>query len=128
VVLVHDAARCCLPETTIARVLDGVAQWGAATAAIPAFDALVCSDGESFGEPVSRENVWSVQTPQGFRLGDLRQAHRQAKAENVQALDDASLVRRNRPVRLVMGDRLNVKVTTQEDLDFVEHLMAKGVV
>lgn len=115
-VLVHDAARCCLSQEVIARVLAGVAKHGAVTAAVPVVDSLCrVSDGriESY---VDRASAWSIQTPQGFLGNELLEAHRSAVAEGLEALDDAALVARIRPVSVVLGDRLNIKITQPEDL------------
>lgn len=119
-VLVHDAARCCVSGDVVHRVLQGVAQHGAAIAAVRVLDATCRVDAAGqVMEYVDRESLWSVQTPQGFLLGDLLRAHREAQQDGVSALDDASLVARIRPVRTVLGDRVNIKVTEPSDLRLV---------
>jgi 2-C-methyl-D-erythritol 4-phosphate cytidylyltransferase len=120
-VLVHDAARCCVTSDVVDRVLRGVEEYGAATAAVRVVDSTCRVDvAGHLAEYVDRESLWSVQTPQGFLLSDLMRAHQEAKREGVVALDDASLVARIRPVRAVVGDRLNIKVTEPGDLKLVE--------
>jgi 2-C-methyl-D-erythritol 4-phosphate cytidylyltransferase len=61
-------------------------------------------------------------------MQDIVAAHEAAVREGVEGLDDASLVVRLRPVALVLGDRLNIKVTTPEDLELARVLVANGVV
>ena len=115
-VLIHDAARCCLPHQVVRRVVEGVYKHNAVTAAIPVPDSLgTVSDGvvNSF---VDRRNVWAIQTPQGFWLDDLQAAHDTAKNDGFVALDDASVVARIREVRVIEGDRRNIKVTHPQDL------------
>lgn len=115
-VLVHDAARCCVSIDVVRRVVAGVNEYGAVTAAIPVPDSLgSVSDGvlRSF---VDRSNVWAIQTPQGFRLMELSRAHHAASEEGFIALDDASVVARIREVRVVEGDRRNIKITHRQDL------------
>jgi 2-C-methyl-D-erythritol 4-phosphate cytidylyltransferase len=120
-VLVHDAARCCVTSDVVDRVVRGVEEYGAATAAVRVLDSTCRVDMVgNLAEYVDRDALWSVQTPQGFLLGDLVRAHEEAKREGVIALDDASLVARIRPVRAVVGDRLNIKVTEPGDLKLVE--------
>jgi 2-C-methyl-D-erythritol 4-phosphate cytidylyltransferase len=116
VVLVHDAARCCLAQALVGDVVAGVAQYGAVTAAIPVSDALSRVTAGALEESVSREALWSIQTPQGFLLSDLRDAHQEAALSAVSAPDDATLVARRRSVHVVHGDRLNIKVTHPDDL------------
>jgi len=120
-VLVHDAARCCVSSGVINRVVDGVREYGAVTAAVKVIDTTCAVEAtQTIVNYVDREALWSVQTPQGFILGDLLQAHREAHRDGITALDDASLVARLRPVRVVPGDRLNVKVTEPADLRLVQ--------
>jgi 2-C-methyl-D-erythritol 4-phosphate cytidylyltransferase len=116
VVLVHDAARCCVTQDVIGRVVQGVAEHGAVTAAVPIFDALSRAENGTLTTYVDREALWSIQTPQGFLVRDLVAAHAAAESGGTQAQDDAALVARVRPVHVVMGDRLNIKVTHPDDL------------
>jgi 2-C-methyl-D-erythritol 4-phosphate cytidylyltransferase len=121
-VLVHDAARCCVSREVIHRVVEGVRAYGAVTAGVPVPDTLTkVRDGE-IASIVDREDVWSVQTPQGFLLEELRSAHFAAVADNFTGTDDASLVARLRPVRMVLGDRLNIKVTHPHDLAVIARI------
>lgn len=115
-VLVHDAARCCITAEVVARVVQGVARYGAVTAAIPVPDSLCKVSEGAISSFVDRDDVWAIQTPQGFLLGELRGAHFAANVDGFVALDDASVVARIRDVRVVAGDRLNIKVTHPHDL------------
>jgi len=119
VVLVHDAARCCISRDLISRIVEGTDRLGAVTAAVPVVDAMVRVIDGMTQEVVSREGVWNVQTPQGFHMGDLLRAHERAEDDGVSAMDDAALVRTVRPVHVVLGDRKNIKITTPEDLELV---------
>lgn len=122
-VLVHDAARCCVSSDVVRRVVEGVAHFGAVTAAIPVPDSLSRVSEGVMTESVDRSNVWAIQTPQGFYLEELRSAHSAATVDNFVALDDASVVARFRPVRVVEGDRLNIKVTHPQDLKVAEEIV-----
>ncbi|HTN99092.1 MAG TPA: 2-C-methyl-D-erythritol 4-phosphate cytidylyltransferase, partial [Microthrixaceae bacterium] len=65
------------------------------------------------GDPVDRDSVRAVQTPQGFRAGVLREAH----AGGGDATDDAALVELlGYQVSLVDGERSNLKLTERVDL------------
>ncbi len=125
-VLVHDAARCCLPTDVVRRVVDGVYEHGAVTAAVTVPDALsIVTDGV-VRSSVDRGNVWAIQTPQGFWLDELRLAHLAANADGFVALDDASIVARAREVRVVEGDRRNIKVTHPQDLAVAVQMCREG--
>jgi 2-C-methyl-D-erythritol 4-phosphate cytidylyltransferase len=124
-VLVHDAARACLTHEVVARVLEGIAQHGAVTAAVPVVDSLCRAEEGVIANHVDRANLWAIQTPQGFVLQDLLAAHRQAAGQGIEALDDAALVARLRVVRVVEGDRLNIKVTQPGDLPIAQMISNK---
>jgi 2-C-methyl-D-erythritol 4-phosphate cytidylyltransferase len=116
-VLVHDAARCHVTEELITRVVNGVRDFGAVTAGVRVIDSVCRADsGGVISAYLDRDSLWAVQTPQGFLLQDLLQAHREAHKDRLSALDDAALVARLRPVQMVHGERSNIKITEPGDL------------
>ena len=128
-VLIHDAARCLVDAATIRRVLESVEAHGSGIAAVPTVDTIKrVTDGLLVEETLQRDALWAVQTPQGFRRDWIEQAHAQAEREGFLGTDDASLAERaGFPVRLVMGDRHNLKLTTPEDIAMAEvYLRGEG--
>ncbi len=121
VVLVHDAARPLLPEDVVERVVTAIGEgWDAAVPALPLADTLKRAEGEAVVETVDRTGLYAAQTPQAFLAASLRRALGAAG----DATDCAGLVEAaGGRVRLVEGDRRLVKVTTLEDLAFVEALL-----
>lgn len=120
-VLIHDAARPFLSAEIIQAMQAAVLETGAATVALPVADSLVRANGDHWQEAVSRDHLWAVQTPQGFRRTLLLEAHAQARAEGFAATDDAGLVARlGHAVRLVRGDARLFKVTAAGDLALAE--------
>ena len=103
----------------IDAVLDGVIQFGAAVISTPVSDTVKETNAQGFAvRTPDRASLRAVQTPQGFRLGEILEAYDWAERENVAATDDASLYeKRFGPVLLVTtpGAGRNVKMTTQED-------------
>jgi 2-C-methyl-D-erythritol 4-phosphate cytidylyltransferase len=126
-VLIHDAARCCVSSQVIARVLAGVVQHGAASAAVKIVDSLCRAEHGVVKGYVERDNLWAIQTPQGFRMADILGAHRHAEQHQISALDDAGLVAHLRPIYLVDGDRFNIKVTEPSDLPIAVNIVSHGV-
>jgi 2-C-methyl-D-erythritol 4-phosphate cytidylyltransferase len=65
-----------------------------------------------------------AQTPQAFELGLIRTAHEKARLERFVGTDDAMLVERlGRKIRIIPGSRLNMKITTPEDLALAEGIL-----
>ncbi|MDA8233922.1 MAG: 2-C-methyl-D-erythritol 4-phosphate cytidylyltransferase [Clostridia bacterium] len=127
VVLIHDGARPLVDEGIIHRVLDGARRYGAVSCGVPVKDTIKMVDGDGFvSSTPDRSLLWSIQTPQGFRLELLMEAHNQALKEGLLGTDDAMLVERmGQPVKVVLGSYDNIKVTTPEDLAAAEAIIAR---
>jgi len=122
-VLVHDAVRPFVPTSVIEEVIASAQAHGAAVPAVPVADTLRRAEGGVFGETVPREGLYLVQTPQGFRRALLEDAYARA---TVEVTDDAALVQAlGHPIRLVVGDRANVKLTTPDDWALAEALWGR---
>jgi 2-C-methyl-D-erythritol 4-phosphate cytidylyltransferase len=115
-VAVHDAARPCLAEAWIDAVFAAAAKTGAAILATPIVGTIKRASGNrTIEETVPRDALWEAQTPQVFRRDLLVEAYARRGPES--ATDDAQLVERlGRPVTLVPGSPMNLKITTKDDL------------
>jgi 2-C-methyl-D-erythritol 4-phosphate cytidylyltransferase len=127
-VLLHDAARPLLSPTLVSRCLEALHRYDAVTPAVPSSDTLVevAADGTIAAVP-ERARLRRVQTPQGFRVGVLREAHARAVADPAfEPTDDCSVVRRylpHVPVAVVAGDAQNFKVTEPLDVLLADRLL-----
>ncbi len=118
-VLIHDAARPLVSAPLISRVVDALAEYPAVFPALPVSDTLR----RATGEIVSREGLFLAQTPQGFHFPAILAAHRQFAAMPV--TDDIALAEQaGLAVGRVAGERENVKLTTPDDLSFMERLLS----
>lgn len=126
-VLVHDGARCLVTADVIQRCMVSVEKCGTGVAAVPVTDTIkTVSDANIALDTPNRASLRAVQTPQGFKVDLLRQAHEQAQRDGFLGTDDASLVERlGVPVQLTEGSRRNIKLTTPEDLLMAEAFFAE---
>ena len=116
-VAVHDAVRPFFSHATFERVLQAAAEFGAAVPVTPMVETVHRIEDRFIRGTPDRSELISAQTPQCFRLGILREALERARAEGTPGTDDAGLVARcGHPVRIVDGDRFNMKITQPEDL------------
>lgn len=118
-VLIHDAARPFVSSAVISRVIKAAKRWGAAVAAVATKDTLKAAQRRGrqlfVDYTLPRELIWRVQTPQVFRRGLIIRGHKAVKNKDV--TDDAYLVERlGHKVALVLGDYVNIKITTPEDI------------
>ena len=124
VVLVHDAARPLTPPEVVRRVVAAVRSGlSAVIPVLPVADTVKrVDDGGVVTGNVDRSPMRAVQTPQGFRAGDLVRAY-DGVADAL--TDDAGLVEAlGGPVHTVDGDPEAFKVTTAWDLRIAELLIA----
>jgi 2-C-methyl-D-erythritol 4-phosphate cytidylyltransferase len=125
IVLVHDAVRPLIDAATIERIIDAVAEFGAAIVGLPAVDTIKHVERTAHGALVTatipREFVVLAQTPQGFRFGLLKRAFVEANADGFVGTDEASLAERaGIPVAVVPGSQVNLKITQAGDLELAE--------
>lgn len=115
-VLVHDGARPFVSQETIDFVIAAAVGVGAAVACVPVKNSIRQVEGTE-SRNIERENLYSVQTPQGFKKSILMEAYEAAFADGYYGTDDAGLVERiGQPVELVRGKYDNIKITTKEDM------------
>jgi 2-C-methyl-D-erythritol 4-phosphate cytidylyltransferase len=126
-VLVHDAARAFAPAALVGQVIDAVrAQHPAVVPGLAVVDTVKRVGADVGGArpvlgTVPREELVTVQTPQGFGRALLERAHASGAAraddEAVAASDDAGLVEAlGEPVWVIAGDVRAAKITTAADL------------
>ncbi|MFP6702435.1 MAG: 2-C-methyl-D-erythritol 4-phosphate cytidylyltransferase [Planctomycetaceae bacterium] len=122
-VAIHDAARPLIASKWIDDVFAAAMVDGAAIPAVRVASTLKreAADG-TIDSTVAREGLWAAQTPQVFRRDLLVEAY--AKRGDLVATDEAQLVEQlGHGVRLVPGSPMNIKITTQEDLDMARALL-----
>lgn len=120
--LVHDAARPCLGQGELLRMLAALASHDVGgILAVPVADTLKRADAAGYIQATEpREHLWQAQTPQMFRHGLL--LHALGRTGNV--TDEAGAVEAlGLKPKLVQGSTTNLKVTYPEDLQLAETIL-----
>jgi len=133
IVAVHDGVRPLLTENMIRDMFDKAEDCPALIPVVPCVDTMkvlqkkVWDDGSETlsaisGQSVDRSVLYGAQTPQIFHSELLKAAYDQAY--DTAFTDDASVVEKyGKSLSYVMGERLNIKITTSEDLVLAEAVM-----
>jgi len=127
-VAIQDAARPCTSASLIAATIEAARQFGAAVAAQPVADTIKESrDGQWVERTLDRSRLWTVQTPQTFRVEVIRRALAEVNQRHVFVTDDTAACELiGQPVKLIVRHLPNPKVTRPDDLPYIEWLLRQG--
>ena len=128
VIVTHDAVRPFLTHRIIEENVDAAIKYGACDTVIPATDTIVESaDGKMITSIPDRTKMFQGQTPQSFRLKELKRVLSSLTEEEKAILTDACKIFsiKNKDVYMVEGEVFNIKITYPYDLK-VAHTLLKG--
>lgn len=122
---VHDGARPLVTSSAITTCARVAAANGAATLARPITDTVKRCDADNIvTEPVDRNGLWAMETPQIFHASLLRQAYEAVLSRGDLVTDEVSAVQAiGRPVMAVASEHPNLKITYPADLDLASMLI-----
>ncbi len=123
IVAIHDGVRPCIKPEHIEKTVKKAMETGAAALGCPVTDTLKKVDENGIiTHTVNRQGLWAIQTPQVFEKELLLKAYNEGNTDN--ATDDCMLLESiGVKVAMVKGDRTNIKVTMQEDIDIVSSVL-----
>lgn len=129
IVAVHDGVRPLISRKLVAEMFMKAEDVPALIPVIPCVDTmkvLEMREGELLTVPgahVDRSTLWGAQTPQVFHSEIIKEAYSQAY--DTSFTDDASVVERyGKNLSYVIGERFNIKITTQDDMVLAEAISA----
>lgn len=132
VVAVHDGVRPLVTPSLVREMFENVAEIPALIPVVPCVDTLkvLQKDGDELrtveGAVADRSVLYAAQTPQIFHSELLKSAY--SMAYDTMFTDDASVVQKyGKSLSYTMGERLNIKITTQEDLLLARAVMSLRV-
>lgn len=128
ILVTHDAVRPFVSQRIIAENIQAVREHGACDTVIPATDTIVQSeDAQTISSIPDRSTLYQGQTPQSFRLLELKELINGLSVEEEMILTDACkiYVLRNKEVALVRGDVSNMKITYPQDMRVAASLIGE---
>jgi 2-C-methyl-D-erythritol 4-phosphate cytidylyltransferase len=125
-ILVHDAARPCLNQSAIDRLMIELRSHEVGgILALPCRDTMKRSNesGEII-DTVERESLWHAQTPQMFKYSKLSAAIEKTLSDDIVVTDEAMAMELSgyKPM-LIQGHQENIKITHKDDLQYLEHYL-----
>ena len=118
IVLIHDAVRPMVPAKVVDGVIRAVREGAEAVApAVLVSDSMRELTNEGLTKVVDRSRLRAIQTPQGFPLDVILDAHDRMASHSGDFTDDVSCAEQaGHRVVLVSGSRLSMKITEPSDL------------
>lgn len=118
-VAIHDGVRPLVSFDTLKRCFDEVEKNDGVIPVVDLIDSIRLVESFENSKPVDRNNYKLVQTPQVFRTDVVMKSYQLPYSEHF--TDDASVVETaGYKVKLVEGNRENIKITTEMDLRIAE--------
>lgn len=126
-IAVHDGARPFISAELIIKSISAARAHGAAALAVPVAATIKTVERGVVSGTVDRKGLHEAQTPQVFRSEIIKAALTDALRRSLDVTDDCMAVEAmGFPVRIVTGDRRNIKITTREDMD-IARMIAAGM-
>lgn len=125
IVLIHDAARPNIKEEEILKVYNSAKDNDAVCLGVKVKDCIRMIQNDS--QTIDRSNLWNAQTPQGVNRNLLIKGLESNKFDFY--YDDCEVLEKNFGINcyMVEGRYDNIKVTTDEDLDYIQYLMGMNL-
>lgn len=126
IIVTHDAVRPFVTLKMINENIEAVKECGACDTVVRAVDTIIESkDGQFISSVPQRDFMYQGQTPQSFRMAELKNLYNDLSEEEKNILTDACKIFtfRNRPVKMVWGDAFNIKITTVSDYKIAEAIV-----
>ena len=118
IVAIHDGVRPLISKTLINRLVAETKKGIGVIPIVPIKDSMRKVEGGN-SKHIDRSNLYQVQTPQCFIGAEIKDAYKQEFSENF--TDDASVLESNGgKIITILGERANLKITTEEDLQIAE--------
>lgn len=122
-VLIHDAARPNITEKDILMLYEKSKDYDAVCLGVKVKDCIRSI--KEMSNTLERNDLWQVQTPQAINRELLLRGLESDKFDNY--YDDCEVLEKNFNIKcfMVEGSYQNIKVTTKEDIEYLEFLFGQ---
>ncbi|PNP99211.1 2-C-methyl-D-erythritol 4-phosphate cytidylyltransferase [Moraxella sp. RCAD0137] len=128
-VLIHDAARPCLPRSDLQKIIDKIHSNDACAIILASavVDTLKYAKDGRISHTVDRENLWQSLTPQAFQIKTLKAAFDYVMTNDIHITDEAAACEAmGVAVDIIAASRMNIKLTYPEDLPLIQALITQS--
>jgi 2-C-methyl-D-erythritol 4-phosphate cytidylyltransferase len=123
-VMVHDGARPLITDKLVSRLLANATKMGIVVPALPIFETIRKMTMEGKTKQIDRQELYTIQTPQLFHKSAIERVYLKGYQKVPDPTDEASFFEYcGEPVKLIDGEKWNLKITRPDDLKWAETLL-----
>lgn len=124
-VMIHDGVRPLISQDMILKSIEHTVKLKACVPGLKISDTVKRISPEGLVEKtMDRDQLYLIQTPQSFFLKSIIKAFEYAIQTSFSATDDASIMEHSgQEVHIIQGDKMNIKITTPEDMALAEYYL-----
>ena len=130
IIVIHDAVRPFVTKKIILDNIEGAREYGATVTSVPVNDTILLStDGNHVDRIPIRKTLFHGQSPDSFNLKTFIELENKLTDEQKEIITGTSQVctLNDYPIKMIEGDTINFKITTDADLELAEHIILKKV-
>jgi 2-C-methyl-D-erythritol 4-phosphate cytidylyltransferase len=122
-VVIHDAVRPAVNVASLSKIINAARGEDTVIYGIKVYDTIKKEIAGYVSETADRKHLWLIQTPQVFKYAALSSSYKKNKGK-ISFTDEAALAEKaGYKVKIIEGERRNIKITTTEDLDILKELI-----
>ena len=128
IIVIHDGVRPFVTEKIIMDNINGAKDYGATVTSVPVNDTILLStDGDYVDRIPIRKTLFNGQSPDSFNLKTFIELENNLTEEQKEIITGTSQVCtfNDYPIKMIEGDTINFKITTDADLELAEHIILK---
>lgn len=128
VILIHDAVRPFVTEKIILDNIEGARKYGATVTSVPVNDTILLSNAGEYVDKIPiRKTLFNGQSPDSFNLKKFIELENKLTDEQKEIITGTSQIctLNDYPLKMIEGDTINFKITTDADLELAEHIILK---
>ncbi|MDH4130058.1 MAG: 2-C-methyl-D-erythritol 4-phosphate cytidylyltransferase, partial [Spirochaetota bacterium] len=125
-ILIHDCARPLVKTKDIVNVIENLKLYPSVSLGYSITDTFKeVSNSGLVTKHLNRESLRGILTPQGFHFAVLWKAYNNFMKNPYSVTDDTEIVNRDgSSVKIIEGDKSNIKITYPSDLQFAEYYIS----
>ncbi|MEO6694454.1 MAG: 2-C-methyl-D-erythritol 4-phosphate cytidylyltransferase [Ignavibacteria bacterium] len=118
-IIIHDAVRPFIGKKKITELIKTALKENCVILGLQVNETIKKVNSKNIIEKtVSREGLWSIQTPQIFRYGILKKSFEKAMNDKFVGTDESAIVEYSGyKVKVIEGERDNIKITVKADIE-----------